>query len=245
MNKNATCPLCDTSNKIINSHILPEGFYRNIYDEDRAIFISKNRSMKKKIQQGFKQRLLCENCDRKIIGPYDKYAIETIRDKKHINLSTGMGVEIWQEFDTQKIKKFFLSLIFKAHLSRKIPYEKVEIDSDLIDPIKNYLQNKKIPDESFNLFAEALIDPNNGKPITGFVTAINVSELLPTDSAKVYSCIISGFCWHFIASEKKIENEYEKFFLSSKGKMLSPRINMFSSKLFMASYRSMTKASGE
>ena len=143
MNKNAQCPLCGLTKEIINSHILPEGFYRNIYDKDRAIFISKNRSVKKKIQQGFKQRLLCENCDRNIIGPYDKYAIETIRDKKHINLSTGMGVEIWQGFDAQKIKKFFLSLIFKAHLSKEIPYEKVKLDSNLIDSIKKLFAKRK------------------------------------------------------------------------------------------------------
>lgn len=62
------CRLCGRHRKLHQSHIIPEGAYRPIYDEEsRAIAIHSKNAKRRKIQQGLKERLLCDVCENILI----------------------------------------------------------------------------------------------------------------------------------------------------------------------------------
>lgn len=234
------CPLCGEIKKIILSHILPEGFYRKIYDEGRALFYSESRNTSQKIQQGFKQRLLCEDCDNKVIGSHDKYAIEVIRDKRRIDFREEKGVHIWSEINTQKIKMFFASLLFRAHLSNRPPYESISLDEDLIERIKSYILGMDgAKNDFFQIFSLALVSPDDGALMEGVITPIHSYYLSGSCGRRAYAIVFSGFCWYILVGDKIENHPQEKFFLSQSGRMISPRINAFECEPLKVGFKSM------
>ncbi len=65
------CPLCLRSvekNKIPESHIIPEFFFRNIYDKKhRFISVSNRQGGPSNLKQkGFTEKLLCSDCESKL-----------------------------------------------------------------------------------------------------------------------------------------------------------------------------------
>jgi hypothetical protein len=61
------CRLCQQQRELRKSHIIPETFYKPIYDKKhRAIPISKSSDTIGFIQNGFRQKLLCHECENKL-----------------------------------------------------------------------------------------------------------------------------------------------------------------------------------
>jgi len=70
--------LCKEDAKLCNSHILPEFFYLDLYEEKhRTLQITKENE--KYIQKGIREYLLCQQCETKL-SRYEKYAKELIHE---------------------------------------------------------------------------------------------------------------------------------------------------------------------
>lgn len=61
------CKLCGQNNDLRESHIIPEAFYKGIYDKKhRALPISMENPELKVIQKGMREKLLCGYCEQKL-----------------------------------------------------------------------------------------------------------------------------------------------------------------------------------
>ena len=54
-----TCKLCNKERELRNSHIVPEFFYKEIYDEKHRIFPRKEGRKYGQMQKGYREPLLC------------------------------------------------------------------------------------------------------------------------------------------------------------------------------------------
>lgn len=115
------CHLCKKEKKLIKSHIIPEGFYKKLYNEKRQTFYASEKNNQFNVlQKGNRELLLCKECDGKIIGDnYDKYGIEVIRDDLHVEKYIDQDKEIWTNIDYDKFKIFILSVLWRASISEK------------------------------------------------------------------------------------------------------------------------------
>lgn len=116
------CKLCEQQKHLINAHILPKSFY--LLKSNKKLMSIDNNGNKdwKHYQNGIKDKnILCGDCDRKL-GIYDKYAKEILFDiipqKRHFD--TSLFLLNGTEFDYEKLRKFFISLVWRASISTEV-----------------------------------------------------------------------------------------------------------------------------
>jgi hypothetical protein len=114
-----------TSIDLIDAHIIPRGFARDMM---RASGYNMLASMDKahKTQHGiFDPNILCANCDG-IIGAFDNYAIEVCRSfqKKHREFDDRF---LMLDVDGDKLAKFALSVLWRASISNRPEFKKIDL----------------------------------------------------------------------------------------------------------------------
>ena len=199
------CHLCNEEKLLVESHIIPEGFYKNIYDDKhRAWYASKFRNTKKIMQKGYREYLLCKNCDGEIIGKYDKYAIEVIRDKKHIKETDYINALKWDGLDYELFKLFHLSVLWRAHISTETT-RAVNLNTEETNEIKKYILSGTAPDElNYPIIGMSLVDPINNIECDEIITFGNRYHCIGLTSAETYIFVFGGFAWHYIISNAQL-----------------------------------------
>ena len=71
------CKLCNTDKKLIKrSHIIPDFFYKGIYDERHKVYLANiNKEQKGVLHSSspYEGNILCKDCDSVVIGKYENY----------------------------------------------------------------------------------------------------------------------------------------------------------------------------
>ena len=73
------CKWCNEDKKLIKAHIYPRYFY-----EGFGYLIGKNERPVRCRQGIYDPGILCENCDRNVLGVFDQYAKDILMDNKGI-----------------------------------------------------------------------------------------------------------------------------------------------------------------
>ncbi|MCF7981164.1 MAG: hypothetical protein K9K86_04215 [Pseudomonadales bacterium] len=115
------CKLCQKEAELKNSHIIPEFFYRRLYDDKHRFNVvpldpTENARYE---QKGLREHLLCNDCEQQF-SKYEKYTRGIFYGGKSILIGRGNPIRI-SRVDYQRFKLFQLSLIFRAALS-KLPF---------------------------------------------------------------------------------------------------------------------------
>jgi hypothetical protein len=130
------CCYCRQDKKLlIKAHIIPEGFFRRIREGQIPLKILTNKPGKypKKSPIGvYDPNILCNECE-KIFGGWDDYAQKLLADEplhgKPIQYGTqSTGWEV-SEYDYTRLKLFFISLLWRASVSKDAFYQKVNLGS--------------------------------------------------------------------------------------------------------------------
>ena len=118
------CRLCLKEEKLCNSHILPEFFYLDIYEDHRSLIISKEGE--KVIQKGLREHLLCQQCETKL-SRYEKYAKELILRISNFSRDENLGLLYSEDTDYSKFKLFQLSILWRASISSHMAFAQVNL----------------------------------------------------------------------------------------------------------------------
>lgn len=239
-----TCPLCNEEKKIVNSHIIPEGFYKKLYDKNKtAMYASKTRKKVKPIQKGEREYLLCEKCDNEIIGKLDKYAIEVIRDKKYIEIEEYSNCIIWDKIDYNKFKLFHLSVLWRASIS-KTKCKAVNLSNEQSNEIRECILSGKAPSsDKYQIFGLYLIDPENDyENCDGMVTYGNRYEVENIPNSEVYVFIYGGIAWNYVVSNSNNNDFFERVGLKEIGNILLQKEDIRRFKPFYDIYGSVIMA---
>lgn len=118
------CRYCGQYKELCSAHIIPKSFYclKQLKSDDRLIGIDQQGAINSTYyQNGIKDNtILCSECDRRL-GEYDKYAKEILFDvlPKHKFPDTQIFLlrPDNYKFDYQKLRYFFISLVWRASIS--------------------------------------------------------------------------------------------------------------------------------
>lgn len=169
------CQLCRQEKKLLkNSHIIPNFLYKGIFDAKHK-FVSVNLDDygdKKFHQTGFKDSdILCADCDNGIIGAYERYASNTIfGDHKNgaVEAFSGSENELpyirFKNLDYDLTKLFFLSILWKSHLSTNPFFKTVSLGGKHAEKIRQMLLERDGGAE--DLFEVVLVAPATASRIT-------------------------------------------------------------------------------
>ena len=121
------CRLCLKEEKLCNSHILPEFFYLDLYEEKhRTLQITKGDE--KLIQKGIREYLLCQNCETKL-SKYEKFAKDVIQEILNFERDDNLGILYSNNVDYSKFKLFQLSILWRSGVSKHEAFTQVRLGS--------------------------------------------------------------------------------------------------------------------
>lgn len=118
------CKYCNQYKKLCRAHIIPKAFY-NVRGNPYIGLLKNGNIDCQYSQNGLKDsNILCSECDA-LLGNYDKYAVEILKDQilKNPKVPPGYGEEQLYlmekgSFDFDKLRKFFISLVWRASISK-------------------------------------------------------------------------------------------------------------------------------
>lgn len=141
MKKKGVCQLCGQERELIkSSHIIPEFMYKPLFDADRQMHmrsLTRPGDNGKTVQTGiYDKHILCEDCDNRRIGQMEQY-VAAVLFGGHAGSVTYQGSQNpdgshsikMAGLDYRKFKLFFLSVLWRAHISKNKFFEKINIGS--------------------------------------------------------------------------------------------------------------------
>ena len=113
-----TCKLCGGNKKLVDAHVIPRSFYKDIVKPTGKIVDAGKHYSKKSLIGIYDPNLVCHDCERRF-HPWDTYAVELLladyEEKNYVNDHTGKRIiYIFQTIDYAKLKLFFLSVLWRA-----------------------------------------------------------------------------------------------------------------------------------
>lgn len=114
------CRLCEQELELCNSHIIPEFFYKPLYDV-RHQYLEMNTfdipSDNKTHQKGLRERLLCADCDNRRLGKLEDYIARVLFGKSRISCRKTKNGIIIENLSYESIRLFQLSMLWRASIS--------------------------------------------------------------------------------------------------------------------------------
>ncbi len=122
------CKLCDEQQTLCDSHIIPEFCYRALYDErHKAVLVKNEPARESKLQKGFRERLLCPDCEAFLNESYEKYFKEIWFDLGKCPSTTDERVIRVDGLDYRRFKLFHLSVLWRASISTREEFSAVSL----------------------------------------------------------------------------------------------------------------------
>lgn len=210
------CKFCGQEKKLIKAHIVPECFYIGLKNKDKYLSIN-SKTCKYTIQQkgGYDKNILCEDCDSKIIGKFDKegykilfddfskYKYEYLYPQKIYQLDNSC-------YDCRKLRNFFISILWRASISRLEEWSNINLggyEKKALEILKDVKEHEKL--------FKILIYKNC------YTEDINQEVLIvkgKTSKYKKYVIQMAGYRIEVMVDSSRITNQYkqryEKYFLN-------------------------------
>ncbi|RED53485.1 hypothetical protein [Aestuariispira insulae] len=210
------CGLCGKKGvKLVESHVIPRAFYRDITNPDRPFKLLSDDAnvFPKTSRTGVYDRIVCIDCER-LFGPWDDYVsgllFRNIPDGK-TGTNTDQLTLYYSNFDRHKLRMFFLSLLWRAHAS----------DQDFFSAVDVGPHSASI--------AEALLtnDPNKAKEVdvllTIFATEMTSGFLCPirerNDYFNCYRFCFPGFSCLIKVDQRPFTGSWKHFGINNSDKI--------------------------
>lgn len=143
------CRLCLLNKPLKKSHIIPEFFYKNsgIYGDGSEkvksfvqLSINNDTAGIHAKQKGLRENLLCSDCEQFLNDKYEKYAYELIFKKCNL-INYEKHLEI-QNAETDKIKLFVLSILWRAAVAKSEFWENINLLPDQEENLRCMILNQ-------------------------------------------------------------------------------------------------------
>lgn len=209
------CALCLSTSDLRNSHIIPEFQYKPIYDEKhRALVISSDPKERERfVQKGMREKLFCEQCEKRF-SKWEDYACRVLFGDKAKILSRTTKVINLEGIDYPKFKLFLLSLLWRMSVAKGDFWKEVRLGI-LEEKLRQCLLNEDplSSDDYPCLLVPILLD---GTFETGW--------LCPPDRIRVkghilYRVIINGILFCFFASTHASRFNFGQYAVNEHGNL--------------------------
>jgi hypothetical protein len=125
------CQLCAEEKVLVKAHVIPESFYKELYDEshsyDQVLENDKEFRKSRKRKGLYDTKILCKSCDESLGSKYDDYGSKAFWGYHNLGLDIKDFFDRsdprvrWREainVDSNKIKLFLLSILWRASVSK-------------------------------------------------------------------------------------------------------------------------------
>ena len=205
--KTGICKLCREEAELRNSHIVPEFLYTPTYDEKhRALSIEWERVRAE--QKGWRERLLCDACERQLNDDYEK---PMSRDWP-IPARMTIGNERLTGLDYETVKLFLLSVLWRAHVAARGEFANTSLGDIHGERMREMIRNRDpgAPDE-YQVAGTVLVQPDSDIVFHSLVMGSMRTRMI---GRHTHLMVFGGCAWMFVVSNMPMPD--------SSGIVLSP-----------------------
>ena len=200
------CKFCKKEKKLRNSHIIPEFFYKHLYDEKHKMIVidtkKKKFSDKWKIQKGIREHLLCDDCENYFNREFEnKFNIHWY-DQNNCISSISINSEVVISVDSELLQKLLLSILWRASVSSHRNFKYVNLGQKHEESIRQILLGNQDPfhHNSYEIWGTA-ITHEDGVVIHDLVCPPLSFKI---ESHQCYATIFGGIQWYIKVSSHRL-----------------------------------------
>ena len=205
------CKLCGQDHKLVKAHVIPESFFRPLRSEKKSpLLISAGNYIKRAPIGVYDKTILCEPCEQQF-GIWDDYAqsllIQDFQKARTLKKGNDIYGYVFDNFDYDKLKLFFISMLWRASISSLKFYENVRLNV-FEDVAKDHI--KKNNPGTLDDFSVMLAHFDE---LDGRRTILN-PQPIRMESVNFYRFYLTGFIAYIKVDKRKILGHLRKFIMS-------------------------------
>lgn len=212
------CALCQRVAKLRHSHIVPEFFYRRIYDmpEHKFHVISTDKAVADDFgMKGYREHLLCEACEGRT-GAWDDYASKFFFGDVAQLTACGQKSLHLANVSYKPFKLFLMSLLWRMHIAEGELFERVDLAERHAERLRlALLSDDPLGQEDYPcLMVAVLID---GRFRQDWMLQPNVTRF---DARRWYCVVVCGYPFAFAVASHPLPRGVSKTALAPTGELV-------------------------
>lgn len=197
------CKLCLKRAELCNSHVIPEFCYKPLYDnKHRALTIHADGFKQEFIQQGFRDYLLCPDCENKF-SIFEKKFKEYWFDSGRIPVTIYDKSVIIEGYNYLDFKLFHLSILWRMSVAKNDNFNSVSLGPYEEKLREILLQESFVQEYKYPIHAEVLVDDD----FNVCTQMIYPSCRTKMHNKTVYYTTYAGCVWYCIVTEEELYQE--------------------------------------
>lgn len=191
-----------------------------MYDQKhRAIELTIEPFNHEFIQKGYREKLLCEECEG-VINKYETYFAKTWYQQKKLPDKIENDHIILTGLDYKNFKLLHLSILWRASISSREEFKNVNIIKRHKERLrKMVLNNDPGLEDRYSFFAIVLTDKHNN-----VVHAVMQPVNSKYAGHRIYVFIFAGCCWYYFVSNHSM-TEHLNYCFSRRGNLVLMKEN--------------------
>lgn len=147
------CKLCEKHHKLCDSHALPMAMFRQIFKKRESagkliVVVDDEKTPTHYSSDSWSTLSLCKNCERLLNDKYDSFGIKFFQGGIVKPIKSDDGV-LFKNLDTNRLKLFILSILWRMHISDHENYAKVIIPENYASELRLVLLEKSNMPKNF------------------------------------------------------------------------------------------------
>lgn len=222
------CKLCGKDVPLLNSHVIPESLYELIYDGKHRILpilTDTSRPIKMR-QQGFKEELLCEECEKRFSKWERSFKLDLIditkRESNYLNFQNIEGISLHvSNIKYTHFKNALLSILWRMSISKDYHFKNYNL-GPYEEKLKSYLsRDEAISECTFPIImSRATL---NGKHLPDIIMLYPARKI--ERQITIQTFILWGFQFQVVIQDYDKLCKCKSFYLKEDGSILIPDFN--------------------
>ncbi len=218
----ARCKLCLAEKVLCRSHIIPEFFYKPMYDQKHRLILMSNIHLEpvKFRLKGVYENLLCNECEA-IINEHESYVIQQLTDLTQVRYSEDDRFIKYDNFNYDHFRLFALSILWRASISSNRLFQEVDLgrNEDIIRQM--ILTGNAGSFDQYPILMAAIMTGKKKKAMD----LITNPELIKVNECWAYRFVFGGFVWLFLFGDTS-NFSMKRFYFQPYGSMTIPKRDM-------------------
>lgn len=198
-----TCKLCGNFGDLERSHIIPEAFYKPIYEQEEHQFFrftnNEEAQRPKRLRKGLREPLLCPTCE-DITGVYDDYAIKIWNgtERKAVYQPYANGL-LTTGVDYAKMKLFFIITLWRMGITNLPEFDSISLGDKHENKLRQMIREKK-PGRQYEFQVFLFGSRRDARIRDIMLRSMMILGSSKIDGHKVYDFFIGSLMWRFLVS---------------------------------------------
>ena len=215
-----SCRLCLEQNPLQESHIIPEFFYKRLYDSKHRFLIISTDSDRKNSQKqkGLRERLLCFDCEQKL-SVFENYGKRILLDGRRKIDFVSTGTMKISPVDYRLARLFADSMLWRMSVSQNQFFSGFSLGVHEEKFRSSIRDQNALPHNSFPCRIEAHFEA--GRFLRDYIAQ---PEIVNGNGEDLAQFTVAGF--HFVYILRRIEIEAKSAFLNESGCLFIDRVDI-------------------